>query len=53
MEGGELYYTLVKHLRRAKDGPKGLVLPSQEKNLRIVLDEGLLKELRNLMGDES
>lgn len=51
--GGELYYTLVKHLRRAKDGPKGLVLPSQEKNLRIVLDEGLLRELRNLMGDDS
>ncbi|MCK7485531.1 MAG: hypothetical protein MZU97_08210 [Bacillus subtilis] len=31
--GGELYYTFVKYLRRAKDGPKGLVIPTQEKNL--------------------
>lgn len=51
--GGELYYTLVKHLRRAKDGPKGLVLPSQEKNLHVVLQEDLLRELRSLIGDET
>jgi len=50
--GGELYYTLVKHLRRAKDGPKGLVLPSQEKNLHVNLDETILRELRNLMGGD-
>jgi predicted ribosome quality control (RQC) complex YloA/Tae2 family protein len=36
---GDLFYTQVKFLRRAKGGPKGLVLPSQEKNLHIVLDE--------------
>ncbi len=36
---GELYYTQVKHLRRAKNGKKGLVLPSQEKNLSIRLDK--------------
>ncbi len=50
--GGELYYTLVKHLRRAKDGPKGLVLPSQEKNLYVNLDEKLLRGLRALIGEE-
>lgn len=33
-----LYYTQVKYLRRAKDGPAGLVLPSQEKNLTIKPD---------------
>lgn len=41
----DLYYTQVKHLRRAKNGPKGKVLPSQEKNLTITLDTALLKKL--------
>jgi len=50
--GGELYYTLAKHLRRAKDGPKGLVLPSNEKNLHVNLEEARLRELRALMGDD-
>lgn len=50
--GGELYYTMVKHLRRAKDGPKGLVLPSQEKNLHVNLDERRLSELKALIGEE-
>jgi predicted ribosome quality control (RQC) complex YloA/Tae2 family protein len=42
---GDLYYTPVKFLRRAKNGPKGLVLPTQEKNLHVKLDEKRLKEL--------
>jgi predicted ribosome quality control (RQC) complex YloA/Tae2 family protein len=50
---GELYYTQVKYLRRAKDGPKGLVLPTQEKNLHIVLDEGRLRSLKELMGGDA
>lgn len=41
----DLYYTQVKHLRRAKNGPKGLVLPTNEKNLHIKLDEKLLRRL--------
>ncbi len=41
----DLYYTQVKHLRRAKNGPKGLVLPTNEKNLFIKLDEQKLREL--------
>lgn len=43
----DLYYTQVKHLRRAKNGPKGLVLPSQEKNLFIQLDKDIMKELES------
>lgn len=43
--GAELYYTQVKYLRRAKDGPRGTVLPTQEKNLRIELDEQRIARL--------
>ena len=42
---GELYYTQVKYLRRAKDGKRGLVLPTREKNLSIVLDRKRLDRL--------
>ena len=49
----DLYYTQVKHLRRAKNGPKGLVLPTQEKNLSVVLDSARLKRLElERQGDE-
>ena len=41
----DLYYTQVKHLRRAKNGPKGLVLPANEKNLHIKLDQAILRQL--------
>lgn len=41
----DLYYTQVKFLRRAKNGPKGLVLPTQEKNLRVKADAARLKTL--------
>ena len=41
----DLYYTQVKHLRRAKNGPKGLVLPTQEKNLFVKLDPARLRRL--------
>ena len=52
--GGNLYYTFVKYLRRAKEGPKGLVIPTQERNLSVKLEEARLKELRALIGaDES
>lgn len=50
---GDLYYTQAKYLRRAKDGPKGLVLPSQEKNLHVVLDEARLRSLKELMGGDA
>ncbi len=49
---GDLFYTPVKFLRRAKNGPKGLVIPTQEKNLHIKLDEQRLKELE-LCRDDS
>ena len=43
----DLYYTQVKYLRRVKDGKKGLVIPSQEKNLTIEPDESRVKKLLN------
>jgi predicted ribosome quality control (RQC) complex YloA/Tae2 family protein len=45
---GDLFYTQVKYLRRVKDGTKGLVLPTQEKNLYIEIDEARLRSLENL-----
>lgn len=50
--GGDLYYTFAKYLRRAKDGPKGTVLPAHEKNLSVKIVETRLKELRALIGVE-
>jgi len=41
----DLYYTQVKYLRRAKNGPLGLVLPTQEKNLNIKVDKNRLNRL--------
>ena len=41
----DLYYTYVKYLRRAKNGKTGLVIPTQEKNLRAEMDEKRVKEL--------
>lgn len=41
----EMYYTQVKYLRRTKDGPKGLVIPTQEKNLDITRDDQRLEAL--------
>ncbi len=47
---GDLYYTAVKYLRRAKDGPLGLVIPTQEKNLHVEIDEARLRSLKSLIG---
>lgn len=48
----DLYYTHVKHLRRAKNAPKGLVLPTQEKNLTIELDMNRLQKLDELKAED-
>ncbi len=48
----DLYYTQVKYLRRAKDGKTGLVLPTQEKNLTVALDERRVKLLLSEVGDK-
>lgn len=47
----DLYYTQVKHLRRAKNGPKGLVLPSNEKNLCITPDKERLAKLDSIRAE--
>ena len=41
----DLYYTQVKFLKRPKGGKTGLVLPTQEKNLTVHLDEPRVKRL--------
>jgi predicted ribosome quality control (RQC) complex YloA/Tae2 family protein len=41
----ELYYTHVKYLRRVRDGPPGLVLPTHEKNLSVVVEQERLTRL--------
>lgn len=48
----DLYYTHVKYLRRAKNGPKGLVLPTHEKNLCITPDKKRLERLDSLKQEE-
>ena len=48
----DLYYTHVKHLRRAKNGPKGLVLPTQEKNITIELDNKILHDLEKIKAEQ-
>jgi len=48
----DLYYTQVKHLRRAKNGPKGLVLPTQEKNICVALDQPRLNRLDEIRQEE-
>lgn len=47
----DLYWTQVKHLRRAKHGKLGLVIPTQEKNMHIELDKKRIDKLFN--GDRS
>ena len=46
-----LYYTQVKYLRRVKNGKQGLVIPTQEKNLDITLDEKRVKTLLSKGGE--
>ncbi len=41
----DLFYTQVKYLRRPREGPVGLVLPTQEKNISAVLDNDRLARL--------
>ncbi len=49
----DLYYTQVKYLRRVKNGPKGLVIPTHEKNLFINLDKKRLERLEDLRVEKS
>ena len=49
---GDLYYTQAKYLRRAKNAPRGTVLPTNEKNLFVTLDDKRLKRIEQLQKDE-
>ncbi|MFW6368197.1 MAG: NFACT RNA binding domain-containing protein [Spirochaetota bacterium] len=41
----DLYYTWVKHLKRPKDGPRGMVIPTSEKNLTVEPDDARLRKV--------
>jgi len=43
---GDVYYTRVKYLRRAKGARRGTVLPTQEKNLHVKLDPARIERLK-------
>ena len=43
---GDVYYTQVKYLRRAKGAKKGTVLPTQEKNIHIKLEPERIERLK-------
>jgi predicted ribosome quality control (RQC) complex YloA/Tae2 family protein len=44
---GDVYYTRVKYLRRAKGARRGTVLPTQEKNLHVKIDPARIERLRS------
>ena len=44
----DLYYTQVKHLRRAKNAPKGTVLPTHEKNITVTLDNERIRKMEKM-----
>ena len=40
---GDIYFTRVKYLHKAKGS--GVVLPTQEKNIKVKFDENILKKI--------
>ncbi len=49
---GDVYYTQVKYLRRVKGAKRGLVIPTQEKNLHVKLEEARLERLKEGNGGD-
>ena len=45
---GDIYYTQVKYLRRAKTGKTGLVIPTQEKNLFVKYNPERIRRLKEM-----
>ena len=43
---GEVFYTQVKYLRRVKQAKSGRIIPTQEKNLHVKLDEERIRRLQ-------
>ena len=43
---GDVYYTQVKYLRRAKGAKLGTVIPTQEKNLSVAIDPARIEQLK-------
>jgi len=47
---GDVYYTRVKYLRRAKGARRGTVLPTQEKNIHVKIDPERIERLKAGVG---
>jgi predicted ribosome quality control (RQC) complex YloA/Tae2 family protein len=47
---GDVYYTKVKYLRRPRQGKPGLVIPTQERNLHVLLEEARVQRLMATRG---
>lgn len=43
---GDVYYTRVKYLKKVKGAKRGLVIPTQEKNIHIRLEDARLERLK-------
>ncbi|MBN2544624.1 MAG: DUF814 domain-containing protein [Spirochaetes bacterium] len=44
-KSSDVYFTHVKYLHKPKNGPKGLVFPTQEKNIKVDMDKQILNKL--------
>jgi predicted ribosome quality control (RQC) complex YloA/Tae2 family protein len=43
---GDVFYTQVKYLKRVKEAKTGVVIPTQEKNLHVKLDQARIRRLK-------
>jgi predicted ribosome quality control (RQC) complex YloA/Tae2 family protein len=44
---GDIYFTRVKYLHKGKGGAPGLVIPTQEKNVKVLFDKKVLDKIFN------
>jgi predicted ribosome quality control (RQC) complex YloA/Tae2 family protein len=42
---GDIYFTRVKYLHKGKNSPSGLVIPTQEKNIKVIFDRNILDKI--------
>jgi predicted ribosome quality control (RQC) complex YloA/Tae2 family protein len=42
---GDIYFTRVKYLHKGKKSPAGLVIPTQEKNIKVIFDKKILEKI--------
>jgi predicted ribosome quality control (RQC) complex YloA/Tae2 family protein len=42
---GDIYFTRVKYLHKGKGAPAGMVIPTREKNIKVIFDEKILEKI--------